>query len=166
MSEEITFINIIQENFPLILSSFATIVSIITNVALVKIQVRNNLGLKYLDLKQVAYNDLLNAIVDYNLDSSAENEYRLLSACEKASVLSHVTHVEMFQDVCRVLFELIDTPRTNIEKRAVLEKRFKDSLTIVRFIIQQDLTAFDPTPRKRENKMVCKWRKQNRRNKF
>lgn len=148
--EDITFISILKENFPLILSTFVSVISIGVNVFVVVKQTSSERKIKSMDLyfnaQYAAYKELYEAAAELeaNLNSNETRDTRrLLSAAKKAEMLSPLSVVDIIDNFCAFQTECVIKRDRGEQLSPELQKEFKEALSILGMCLREELMRFN-----------------------
>lgn len=148
--EDITFISILKENFPLILSTFVSVISIGVNVFVVVKQTSSERKIKSMDLyfsaQYKAYKELYEAAAELEADlkpNETRDIRRLLSAAKNAEMLSPESVVEVIDNFCAVHTEYVDREDNGEQISPELQKEFKEALSVLGLCLREELRRFN-----------------------
>jgi len=157
----VEFKEIVAENIPSILTAAVSIISIVSVSYQTHSKEKNETAKKYIDMKFSAYKDFINAIACFDAEPNKNTFSTLISASNKAMILSHPAQVEMFDNFCRVQTDLAEAYQNESDSIPELESELNKALKIIRFIMQIEMLEFDPSKHKLTKRLLRRRRIRN-----
>lgn len=156
---DLTLIDIVKDNFPLILSTIVAIISVIVNAIVAIKQATSEKKLRSMDLyfnaQYEAYSALYEAAAELEFDLKPKEKRdirKLIAAAKKAEMLSPELVVEVIEHFCAIYIDYIDKEDNKEKISSETEQDFKDALFMLNTYLRAELRRFN----KIENKQIRK----------
>ena len=157
--EPLNISKFIAENFEYIVIAFGYLLTAVISVLSVVLvhkqsgkQMKNQTAQKFVDMKFSAYQEFVDASVNYDENPNDATLSRLISTNNKAALVSPGEYAELFDHYCMVLVEIADFRRNKEKIPQELENEFKMVRKVVRYILSYEIQEFDPSSNKLANR--------------
>lgn len=142
-------IHVLEENFPLILSTVVSIVAVCATIYQSSIARKNKITDLYFSAQLKAYTELYKAIGNLDQNYSPENISALITASQSAMLISTHQNAEIISNFYAVYLDFVEAKnKQDISPELMTE--FKNSRDILNIMLREELLRFDNSKRKVE----------------
>lgn len=154
-------IQVLEENFPLILSTAVSIVAVCATIYQSSIARKNKITDLYFSAQLKAYTELYKAIGNLDQNYSPDNISAFIAASQSAMLISTHQNAEIISNFYAVYLDFVDA-KNKQDVSPELMAEFKDSRDVLNIMLREELLRFDTPKRKIERHLKREIKMQNK----